>query len=142
MSAGYDDAAYKRFQKAFTVPAGGGKLHLWTSFDLEADYDYMFVEIHTVSQDDWTTLEDDERAHVRRLGLSCTSGGDGSDWQSSHPFLAHYQTKTDTGKTAPDRLERRVERRDRQLRRLAGVVDADSRRLSRSKCRDLDQRCQ
>ena len=27
-------------------------------------------------------------------GLSCFAGGDGSDWQSLHPFLTHYQTKT------------------------------------------------
>ena len=33
-----------------------------TSYDLEPDYDYMFVEVHTVGQDDWTTLPDAERA--------------------------------------------------------------------------------
>ena len=66
LSAGTDDQAYKRLQKAFSIPAGGGTVKLFTSYDLEPDYDYQFVEIHTVGQDDWTTLADDERAHERR----------------------------------------------------------------------------
>ena len=97
MSAGAHDAAYKRLQKPFSVPAGGGTFKLATSFDLEADYDYIFVEIHTVGQDDWTTLADEDDQTSDDVGLSCPSTGDGSDWQSNHPFLAHYQTKIDGG---------------------------------------------
>ncbi len=97
MSAGAHDAAYKRLQKPFSVPAGGGTFKLATSFDLEADYDYIFVEIHTVGQDDWTTLADENDHTSDDVGLSCPSTGDGSDWQSNHPFLAHYQTKIDGG---------------------------------------------
>ena len=61
LSAGADDISYKRLLKPFAIPAGGGTVKLWTSFDLEADYDYMFVEIHTDAppDDDWTTLEDE-----------------------------------------------------------------------------------
>ena len=99
LSAGATDAAYKRLLKPFSIPAGGATLKFWTSFDLETDYDYMFAEIHTAGQDDWTTLADDNGHTSDDPGLSCTSGGDGSDWQSIHPFLTHYQTKTGTGET-------------------------------------------
>ena len=97
MSAGSHDVAYKRLLKPFSVPAGGGTFKLATSFDLEADYDYIFVEIHTAGQDDWTTLADEDDHTSDDVGLSCPSTGDGSDWQSNHPFLAHYQTKISGG---------------------------------------------
>jgi hypothetical protein len=92
LSAGTDDVAYKRLLKPFSIPAGGGSVKLFTSYDLEPDYDYMFVEIHTVGQDDWTTLADANGHTSNDTGLSCETIGDGSAWQTNHPFLAHYQT--------------------------------------------------
>ena len=97
LSAGADDQAYKRLQKAFSVPAGGGKVKLFTSYDLEPDYDYQFVEIHTVGQDDWTTLADENGHTSDDTGLSCETITNGSAWQTNHPFLAHYQTVTNAG---------------------------------------------
>ena len=97
VSAGASDAAYKRLLKPFSVPAGGATFDFWTSFDLEADYDYIFVEIHTARGDDWTTLADVNGHTSEDVGFSCPSTGGGSDWQSNHPFLAHYQTKIDNG---------------------------------------------
>ncbi len=91
-SAGADDQAYKRLLKPFSIPAGGGKVDFWTSFDLESDYDYTFVEIHTVGQDNWTTLADANGHTSTSTGLSCPTTGNGSAWQTNHPFLAHYQT--------------------------------------------------
>ncbi len=97
LSAGTDDAAYKRLLKSFTVPAGGATLKFWTSYDLEPNYDYIFAEVHTAGADDWTTLADDNEHTSDDVGLSCPSGGDGSNWQTNHPFLAHYQTLTAGG---------------------------------------------
>jgi hypothetical protein len=97
LSAGTNDQAYKRLLKPFSTPAGGATFRFWTSFDIEADYDYMFVEIHTVGQDDWTTLEDVNGHTADDVGLSCPTIGDGSAWQENHPFLAHYQTVTNGG---------------------------------------------
>ena len=97
MSAGAHDAAYKRLQKGFSVPAGGATFRMWTSYDLEPDYDYLIVEIHTVGEDDWTTLADVNDHTSDDVGLSCPSVSPASDWQSIHPFLAHYQTKTNNG---------------------------------------------
>ena len=98
MSAGTDDAAYKRLlQHVDLTGKAGGTLSFRTSYDLERDYDYMFVEIHTVGQDDWTTLEEKNGLNSDDTGQSCPSTADGSNWQSLHPFLAHYQTKISDG---------------------------------------------
>ncbi|HVF78265.1 MAG TPA: M14 family metallopeptidase [Solirubrobacteraceae bacterium] len=97
LSAGADDVAYKRLLKPFAIPAGGGAVKLWTSFDLEPDYDYMFVEIHRVGHDDWTTLADANNHTHPDVGLSCPTTGGGSAWHTNHPFLAHYQTVTNAG---------------------------------------------
>jgi murein tripeptide amidase MpaA len=101
LSAGADDISYKRLLKPFTIPAGGGTVKFFTSFDLETDYDYMFVEIHTVDgtpDDDWTTLEDANGNTSDDVGQSCpTSTPTASAWQTNHPFLAHYQTVTNAG---------------------------------------------
>ena len=97
LSAGADDIAYKRLLKPFAIPAGGGSVKFWTSFDLESNYDYLFVEIHTAGGDDWTTLVDANGHTDDDTGLSCITTGDGSAWQTNHPFLAHYQTVIDSG---------------------------------------------
>jgi murein tripeptide amidase MpaA len=98
MAAGAHDQAYKRLRRTIDLTgvtaADAPKLTFMTSFDLESDYDYMFVEAHTDGQDDWTTAPDLEGNTSDDTGLSCFAGGDGSDWQSLHPFLTHYQTKT------------------------------------------------
>jgi hypothetical protein len=102
MAAGATDQAYKRLHRTVDLTGkAGGELSFMTSYDLEPNYDYMFVEAHTVGSDDWTTLVDTSDSlnteppeDVPATGFSCFAGGDGSDWQSLHPFLTHYQTKT------------------------------------------------
>jgi zinc carboxypeptidase/immune inhibitor InhA-like protein len=96
MAAGADDGAYKRLRRTIDLTGKtSGELSFRTSFDLEPNYDYMFVEAHTVGQDNWTTLPAEETDLTSdSTGLSCFAGGDGSDWQSLHPFLTHYQHKT------------------------------------------------
>ena len=59
------DEAYKRLSRTISVPAGGTTLSFWTSYNLELDFDYMIVEAHTVGQDNWTTLPD-ENGHTTR----------------------------------------------------------------------------
>ena len=55
------DQSFKRLTHTVNVPAGGANMSFWTSYNTEADWDQLFVEAHTVGQDDWTTLEDTER---------------------------------------------------------------------------------
>ena len=52
------DASYKRLARTISVPAGGAQLSFWIDRDTESQWDFVFVEIHTVGQDDWTTLAD------------------------------------------------------------------------------------
>jgi hypothetical protein len=83
------DVSYKRLTQ--TVDLTGktdGKLTFQTSYDTEADWDYMVVEAHTVGQDDWTTLPDANGHTTQETGESCAAG-----WRTIHPFLDHYQGK-------------------------------------------------
>ena len=91
------DEAYKRLlSPPINVPAGGGTLTFWTSYNLEQDFDYLGVEAHTVGQDDWTMLPDanghtsDDLSNDR----SCTGGWSNPADTANvlHPFLTHYQT--------------------------------------------------
>jgi Zinc carboxypeptidase len=81
------DISYKRLTRTITVPAGGANLSFWTSHDTEQDWDFVFVEAHTVGQDDWTTLPDLNGHTGTSTGDSCPEG-----WRELHPFLDHYQT--------------------------------------------------
>ncbi len=98
LAAGRDDAAYKRLSR--TVDLTGrtsGTLRFRTSYDLEDDFDYLFVEIRSAGGTDWTTLEENTGLTSQDTGLSCPTVGAASDWQALHPFLAAYQTKNAAG---------------------------------------------
>jgi hypothetical protein len=81
------DVSYKRLTREIAVPSGGQPLTFWTSYDTEADWDHLFVEIHTVGQNDWTTLPDLNGHTTTATGQSCDAG-----WVTLHPQLARYQT--------------------------------------------------
>jgi bacillopeptidase F (M6 metalloprotease family) len=88
MATGHDDVAYKRL--AATVDLTGAataSVDFSTSYGIDSDWDYMFVEVHTVGADDWTTLPDANGHTSQATGLSCLSG-----WADQlHPQLFHYQ---------------------------------------------------
>lgn len=81
------DVSYKRLTREIAVPAAGGSLTFWTSYDTETDWDHLFVEAHTPGQDNWTTLPDANGHTTTAPGESCAAG-----WVDLHPQLAHYQT--------------------------------------------------
>jgi hypothetical protein len=90
------DEAYKRLTRTITVPAGGATVSFWTSYNLELNFDYMIVEAHTLGQDNWTTLPD-QNGHTSddlSADLSCTGGWSNPADAANvlHPFLTHYQT--------------------------------------------------
>ena len=127
------DVSYKRLTKEIAVPAAGGvPLTFWTSYDTEADWDYLFVEARTPGGDDWTTLPDANGHTTTSTGQSCPAG-----WRDLHPQLDHYQTLTGADLHA-DRHHRRLERRQRQLRRLA-AVERRPVGVRREDRRDLDR---
>ncbi len=81
------DVSYKRLTHTVNVPAGGADMTFWTSYSTEAEWDHVFVEAHTVGQDDWTTLPDLNGHTSQSTGQSCPAG-----WRTLHPQLDHYQT--------------------------------------------------
>jgi Zinc carboxypeptidase len=90
------DEAYKRLTRTITVPAGGATMSFWTSYNLELNFDYLIVEAHTVGQDDWTTLPDQNGHTSDSLAAdrSCPTGWSNPNDSANllHPFLRHYQT--------------------------------------------------
>jgi hypothetical protein len=99
------DEAYKRLTRTITVPAGGGSLSFWTSYNLELDFDYMVVEAHTVGAEDWTTLPDANGHTTSDLSSdqSCPGGWSNLNDPANvlHPFLTHYQTFNADGTCSP-----------------------------------------
>jgi len=88
------DQSFKRFTHVVDVPAGGANMSFWTSYNTEADWDQLFVEAHTVGQDDWTTLQDTSvPSHTTQAtGESCKPENGPGGWRTIHPFMDHYQT--------------------------------------------------
>ena len=95
------DTAYKRMTR--TVDLTGvtasqpANLSFWTSYNTELEWDHVFVEAHTVGQDDWTTLPDQNGHTTDNTGASCPEG-----WIELHSQLAHYQTLIENGPGTED----------------------------------------
>jgi hypothetical protein len=89
------DSTYKRLMHTVDVPASGGQLSLWVNRDTEENWDFFFVEAHTVGADNWTTLPDANGHTTGDTGFVCPFS------LESHPFLAHYETDNGDGTCSP-----------------------------------------
>ena len=87
--------SYKRLARAIAVPAGGATLSFWVNRSTELNWDFFFVEAHTVGEDNWTTLRDLNGHTSQATGNVCPF------WLELHPFLAHYQTDNGNGTCSP-----------------------------------------
>jgi hypothetical protein len=83
------DESYKRLTRTIDVPAGGATVSFQMNRDTETDWDFAFVEAHTVGADDWTTLADQNGHTSQTPGNGCLIG-----WNVLHPQVSHYQTNT------------------------------------------------
>jgi hypothetical protein len=94
----HDDQSYKRLARTIDLTgATTATLEFSTSYQIEQDWDYFFVEVHPVGSDDWTTLPDVNGNTSQDTGQSCPEG-----WAADlHPFLDHYQTVNDDGTCSP-----------------------------------------
>ena len=91
------DISYKRLTRTVDLTGtSSGNLSFWVSRDTEQDWDHVFVEAHTVGQDDWTTLPDQNGHTTTATGESCPAG-----WRELHPWLDHYQTLNADGTCSP-----------------------------------------
>jgi murein tripeptide amidase MpaA len=91
MATGTDDESYKRLWTDVDLTGQtAGKLKFKLSFDLEQDWDYVFVEARPVGTEQWTTLPDANGHTSQSTGFSCS---DGSGWGADlHDRLLNYQT--------------------------------------------------
>ncbi|HET8822765.1 MAG TPA: M14 family zinc carboxypeptidase [Thermoleophilaceae bacterium] len=101
--SGIADVSYKRLTRTIDLTGQtSGNLSFWMSRDTEPDWDYVFVEAHTVGQDDWTTLPDANGHTSQSTGpndpdlSSCAA-----NWHELHPWLARYQTFSAPGACTP-----------------------------------------
>lgn len=95
--AGQANSSYQRLARTIHVPASGATVSFHVTRGTEPGWDFFFVEAHTVGQDDWTTLPDQNGHTSTDTGFSCAIGG----WRAIHPFLAHYQTDHGDGTCSP-----------------------------------------
>jgi hypothetical protein len=84
--SGVADLSYQRLARVISVPAGGATVAFDITRDTEEMWDFVFVEAHTVGQDDWTTLADANGHTSPETGFVCPFS------HTLHPFLGHYQT--------------------------------------------------
>ena len=95
--SGQADVSYKRLTRTVDLTgATSGQLRFFTSYETEADWDYLFVEAHAVGADDWTTLPDEQRSHRQRYRPQLPGG-----LVELHPFLEHYQARQTARRPAP-----------------------------------------
>jgi hypothetical protein len=81
------DVSFKRLSRTLDLSGGGSPtLNFKTSYDTEASWDHLFVEVRTAGQDNWTTLPDANGHTTQETGESCANG-----WFELHPFLERYQ---------------------------------------------------
>jgi hypothetical protein len=94
--AASDDEGYQRLRRTIDLTGTTtADLSFKLSYDTEAAFDYVIVEAHHPGQDDWTTLPDANGHTSNDVGASCDI-----NWDTLHPFLAHYQTNTSKDQAA------------------------------------------
>jgi hypothetical protein len=90
------DQSYKRLTTTVDMSgASTGSLQFQLSHDTEPDFDFVFVEAHTVGAEDWTTLPETGGATSDDVGAGC--GDNDPFWLTLHPFLTHYLTRHSDG---------------------------------------------
>ena len=55
--SGGDAWAWYRLGQSFTIPVTGATLKFWSWFEIELDWDYGYVEVHDVTDDEWYSLQ-------------------------------------------------------------------------------------
>ena len=84
------DISYKRLMRTIDLtglnPGDDATLSFRFSYDIEPNWDFAFVEAHTVGEDDWTTLPEANDLTDTSTGDSCAEG-----WHELHPWLERYQ---------------------------------------------------
>ncbi len=84
--SGYTGLAFQRLSQTVDLTGAiSATLGLWVSHQTATSRGYVFVEAHTVGQDDWTTLADANGHTASSLPNTCPT--------YVYPFLDHYMTQ-------------------------------------------------
>lgn len=54
--SGGEPWAWFRLGQSFTIPEGGATLNFWNYFEIEAEWDFGYVEVHDITTNEWYTL--------------------------------------------------------------------------------------
>lgn len=88
----HQDALYRRLTRTIdlgTVTAAQAPtLQAQLSYSTETGFDNVIVEVHTVGQEDWTTLPDKNGRTGTAVPAECEAGY----YLAMHPWLRHYLT--------------------------------------------------
>jgi zinc carboxypeptidase/immune inhibitor InhA-like protein len=89
--------AYKRLRRTIDLtslqPGQAADLSFFTSYNTEADWDFVFVEARTAGGNDWTTLPDMNGHTTQETGASCAG-----EWGAQlHARTLNYQTHQPNG---------------------------------------------
>ncbi|MFI9583032.1 M14 family zinc carboxypeptidase [Streptomyces sp. NPDC052236] len=100
MAASHRNSSWMRLARPLdltgTSAADKPALDFRLSFNTEPGYDNAIVEVHTVGQDDWTTLPDANGGTQTTVPTQC----DQAFYVNQHPFLRHYLTVGSSACTA------------------------------------------
>ena len=90
----HQDSSYMRLTKTVDLTtATAAELAFQMSIDVEEAFDFVFVEAHTVGQDDWTTLPSAPASAVSTgtdPPAECAPAAEGGFLLELHPFLERY----------------------------------------------------
>ncbi|MEU4495174.1 M14 family zinc carboxypeptidase [Streptomyces sp. NPDC023998] len=91
-AASHSNGSWMRLSRPLDLTAVGAAakpaMNLRISFNTEPGYDNAVFEVHTVGQDDWTTLPDANGGTHTTVPTQCDEGF----YVNQHPFLRHYLT--------------------------------------------------
>ncbi len=93
------DVSFKRLMRSIDLtgvaPEDTPTLRFQFSYDTEPDWDFVFVEAHTVGADDWTTLPDVNGHTTTSTGESCPRAGSNCTrgWSGTRAPTAPVRTR-------------------------------------------------
>ena len=87
------DVRYQRLMNTFPVTPAENQLSFFISYDTEPNWDFVFVEAHTVGQEDWVTLPVKDITTDPPTDITSSNTGDSclEGWFELHPWLEQYQ---------------------------------------------------
>ncbi len=88
---GMGNWVWRKLSQSFLIPLSGATLKFWTSYDIELDWDYAYVEVHDLTAGTWTTLPGVRTNNTLPHGQdnpNVPAGWEPQDYNSTHTWNA------------------------------------------------------